>query len=93
MNQPGIPAITAVSHLGHARHRSIGRIEVTDKSFHITVKFNGDGLAIDERNALLMAFERLSRERTGKDVRVYMDRMGDDSKLRVAMTPEQRGKL
>ena len=33
------------------------------------------------------------RERTGKDVRVFMDRMGDDSKLRNAMTPEQRAKL
>ena len=40
-----------------------------------------------------MAFERLARERTGKDVRVFMDRMGDDSKLRNAMTPEQRAKL
>lgn len=59
----------------------------------VRVTFLDDGLAVDERNALLMAFERLARERTGKDVRVYMDRMGDDSKLRVAMTPEQRAKL
>ena len=66
---------------------------MTDKSYYITVRFDGDGLAIDERNALLMAWERLARERTGKDVRVYMHRMGDDSKLRVAMTPEQRAKL
>lgn len=64
-----------------------------DKDYHITVKFGGDGLAMDDRNALLMAFERIARDRTGKDVRVYMDRMGDDSKLRVAMTPEQRAKL
>ena len=59
----------------------------------ITVKFAGDGLAQGERCSLLMAFERLARERTGKDVRVFMDRMGDDSKLRNAMTPEQRAKL
>lgn len=66
---------------------------MTDKSYHITVRFDGAGFAVDERNALLMAFERLARERTGKDARVFMDRMGDDSKLRVAMTPEQRAKL
>jgi hypothetical protein len=59
----------------------------------IRVTFLDDGLEVDERNALLMAFERLARERTGKDVRVYMDRMSDDSKLRAAMTPEQRAKL
>ena len=66
---------------------------MTDRSYHITVTFNGDGFGQNERNALLMAFERYARECTGKDVRVYMDRMGDDSKLRVAMTPEQRSRL
>ena len=63
------------------------------KDYGVTVKFGGKGLAMDERNALLMAFERLARQRTGKDVRVFMDRMGDDSKLRVAMTKEERAKL
>ena len=63
----------------------------TESKVRVTVL--DDGLAVDERTALLMAFERLARERTGKDVRVYMDRMGDDSKLRTMMTPEQRAKL
>jgi len=59
----------------------------------VIVKFGGEQLPPDERNALLMAFERQARALTGRDVRVYMDRMGDDSKLRVAMTPEQRANL
>ena len=59
----------------------------------IKVTFVGDGLTVHERNSLLLAFEELARSRTRKPVEVFQDRMGDDSKLRNAMTPEQRQKL
>jgi hypothetical protein len=41
----------------------------------------------------LMAFERHLRLLSGLDVRVFKDKMADDSKLRVAMTPEERAKV
>lgn len=66
---------------------------MSDKSCHIKVTFAGNGLTFEERGHLLLMFERMARVETGKPVEVFMDRMGDDSKLRVAMTPEQRAKL
>ena len=65
----------------------------TDAAIRITVKFDGEPLPIDDRNAILMAIESMAREKTGRDVRIYMDRLGDDSRLRVSMTKEQRDKL
>lgn len=59
----------------------------------IRVTFLDDGFTPNERASLLMAFEKLARERTGKPAQVLMDRMGDDSKLRNAMTTEQRRSL
>jgi len=64
-----------------------------DKTFHVKVEFLGPGLSRDERNALLLAWEKLARDITGKPIEVFLDRMGDDSKLRVMMTPEQRAQL
>lgn len=62
------------------------------KEFHVRVEF-GPGVTDHERNSLLLAFERLARDKTGKPIEVLLDRMGDDSKLRNAMTPEQRARL
>ena len=59
------------------------------KDHHAKIEF-GPGFTFEERSSLLLAFEKLARERTGKPVEVFRDRMGDDSKLRIAMTPEQR---
>lgn len=66
---------------------------MSDKSCHVRVTFLGNGLTFEERGHLLLEWERIARLRTQKPVEVFMDRMGDDSKLRVAMTPEQRAKL
>lgn len=41
----------------------------------------------------LMPFERHLRVLTGLDVQVFKAKMADDSKLRVAMTPEERAKI
>lgn len=38
----------------------------------------------------LLAFEQHLRALTGLDCRVMKQKMGDDSKLRMAMTPEER---
>ncbi len=62
-------------------------------SHHITVRFDGDGITSSERGPLLLAFEKLARQMTGKPVEVFLERMQDDSKLRRSMTPEQRAKL
>jgi hypothetical protein len=66
---------------------------VTDKSCHVRVTFLGTGLTFTERNHLLLEWERVARLFTGKPVEVFLDRMGDDSKLRTMMTTEQRDKL
>ena len=63
------------------------------KDHHIKVTFLGDGFTFAERGTILLAFEKLTRERTGKPAEVFLDRMGDDSKLRTKMTPEQRKAL
>ncbi len=61
-------------------------------SHHIRMTF-GASFDVNARNSLLLAFEKLARETTGLPVEVFLDRMGDDSKLRNAMTPEQRARL
>lgn len=59
---------------------------------HIIVSF-GPGLSPKEQGPMLLAFERLARQFTGKPVEVFKHRMGDDSRLRRSMTPEERAKL
>lgn len=44
-----------------------------------------EGVPDDIQAKCLFDFERELRERSGLDVRVYKDRMADDSKLRVIM--------
>lgn len=63
-----------------------------DNPHTITVEF-GPGFHPDERGPLLMALERAARHCTGEYVEVFMHRKGDDSKLRVMMTADERAKL
>ena len=58
----------------------------------VTVKFDGI-VPAPLQGVALLEFERHLRRLTGSDVRVYKDLKGDDSKLRVMMTIEQRNKL
>lgn len=50
----------------------------------VTVKFE-DGVPDDIQAKAMFDFEKNLREMSGLDVRVYKDRMADDSKLRVVM--------
>ncbi len=60
----------------------------------VHVKFTGDGLSYNEQCKLLFEFEKLARNLyPDKGVEIFMDRLGDDSKLRSRMTPEQRKTL
>jgi hypothetical protein len=59
----------------------------------VRMTFLDNGLTFEERNSLLLAFEKLARERTGKPVEVFLDRRADDSKLRSRMTPQERSAL
>jgi hypothetical protein len=58
----------------------------------VTVRFE-DGVPSLAQSEALMAFEKHLRILTKLDVRVFKDRMGDDSKLRMKMTPEERERL
>ena len=58
----------------------------------VLVRF-ADGIPLDDQAKALFDMERQLRKATGLDVRVYKDLKGDDSKLRVMMTPEMRAKL
>jgi len=51
------------------------------------------GIPLDAQGPALLAFERHLRSLVELDVRVVKDLKGDDSKLRVMMTPAQRAKL
>jgi hypothetical protein len=59
---------------------------------HVQVRFGSD-IPVDTRNAALLEFERILRRLTALRIEVFQERRGDDSKLRNAMTPEQRAKL
>ena len=58
----------------------------------VTVKFDA-GIPPSVQGIVLLNLEKELRKLTGLDCRVYKDLMGDDSKLRVMMTQEQRDKL
>ena len=58
----------------------------------VTVTFD-DLIAPAMQGPLLLAMEKLLRTGLQMDVRVFKDRMGDDSKLRMAMTPEERAQV
>lgn len=61
---------------------------------HVTVHF-GDGIPTSVQGAALLDFERKLRDLTGHTlwIEVFKEAKGDDSKLRSAMTPEQRARL
>lgn len=54
----------------------------------VTVKFD---VEVPEEGRLLLAIEKMLRVQG--DFRVFKQKMSDDSKLRVRMTPEERDKL
>jgi len=58
----------------------------------ITVKFP-KGIAHDAQGVALLDMERTLRRLTGLDCRVFKELKGDDSKLRIMMTEDQRNKL
>lgn len=62
------------------------------KALHVIVKF-GDQVPSEAQGPALLAFEKALRQSTKLDVRVFKERMGDDSKLRIMMTKEQRDNL
>ena len=59
---------------------------------YVKVKFD-ETIPASAQGKALLAFELHLRRMTGMDCRVHKDRMADDSKLRVRMTPEERNKL
>ena len=61
-------------------------------SLKVVVRFD-DGVPPEAQGMALLAFEKHLRALTGLDCRVFKERMGDDSKLRVMMTPAQREAL
>lgn len=61
------------------------------KANEVLVKF-GTGIPGDAQAKVMFDLE-LSLQRMGHDVRVFKETMGDDSKLRVLMTPEERDRL
>lgn len=64
-----------------------------DHPLHVVVRFGSD-VPSDVQGAAMLQFERDLRARMpGQWVEVFKDNKGDDSKLRMAMTPEQRAKL
>ena len=65
---------------------------MSDLGLPVIVKFP-EGVPDLAQAEALMAFEKVLRKLTGLDVRVLKDRMGDDSKLRVKMTPEERERI
>lgn len=59
---------------------------------HVKVEFGADIHNAAQRTGLLM-LEKHLRNATGRDVQVFKDAKDDDSRLRSAMTAEQRAKL
>lgn len=59
---------------------------------NVTVIFD-ERIPADAQGRALLAFEKQLRQSTGQDVRVFKQRMGDDSKLHIKMTPAEREKL
>ena len=66
---------------------------IIEHPLHVTVKFGSD-VPSYVQGAAMLQFERDLRARMpGKWIEVFKDNKGDDSKLRMAMTKEQRDKL
>ena len=65
---------------------------MAENGLQVVVRFP-DGISHDAQGKSLLLMEKALRDMTRLDVRVVKDLMGDDSKLRVMMTPIQRAKL
>ena len=65
---------------------------MAEHGLQVVVKFPRE-IPLDAQGPALLMMEQALRATTGLDVRVVKDLMGDDSKLRVRMTLEQRSKL
>lgn len=65
---------------------------MSEKGLEVLVTFHASIPTMAQGKALF-DMERTLRLSTGLDVRVVKDLKGDDSKLRVMMTPIQRDKL
>lgn len=59
---------------------------------HVLVRFGKNIPGVAQAKAM-MVFERTLRELTAAEIEVFKDTMGDDSKLRIMMTPSERMKL
>lgn len=59
--------------------------------FEVIIRF-GAGIPNSTQGEIMLAMEKDLRGR-GLPALVFKDTMGDDSKLRLAMTPEQRNRL
>lgn len=61
---------------------------------HVIVQF-GKGIPSAIQGSALLAFERTLRDLANRElwIEVFKETKGDDSKLRMNMTPEQRAKL
>jgi len=62
------------------------------KEIHVVVRF-GEGVSSEAQGEALLSLEKHLRALTGQDCRVFKDRMGDDSKLRIKMTQIERDRL
>ena len=65
---------------------------MAEHGLQVVVKFPKE-VPLDSQGPALLLMEQALRAATKLDVRVVKDLMGDDSKLRVRMTLEQRAKL
>ena len=65
---------------------------MSEPGLQVEVKFPAD-VPLAAQGPALLHFEAELRATTGLDVRVVKALMGDDSRLRVRMTIEQRKKL
>ncbi len=61
-----------------------------DTTNHLTIRFEGNAIAPEDRGMFLLALERWARGETGERIEVFMERMQDDSKLRNAFGERRR---
>lgn len=65
---------------------------MAEKGLEIVVKFPEE-VPLAVQGEFLLSAELMLRNKTGLDVRVVKALQGDDSRLRVMMSPEMRAKL
>ena len=65
---------------------------MAEHGLQVVVKFPPE-IPLGVQGPFLLTAEKQLRAATGLDVRVVKDLMGDDSKLRVMMTPARRDAL